>query len=68
MGTIRLDPRATAVVAIDMYRGHLDPSGVALPLPVDRCAAVVRRAAALFADVRRLGVCVVHVEGDRRRA
>jgi biuret amidohydrolase len=66
MSTIRLDPRATAVVAIDMHRGHLDPNVATLPLPADRCAAVVKRAAALFDDVRRLGVRVVHVVTEYR--
>jgi hypothetical protein len=30
---IRLDPTTTAAIAIDMHRGHLDPSVATLPLP-----------------------------------
>ena len=63
---IRLDPRTTAVVAIDMHRGHLDPTVATLPLAAERCTAVIKRAAALFADVRRLGVPVVHVVTEYR--
>lgn len=63
---IRLDPGATAVVAIDMHRGHLDPSVATLPLPAARCAPVIKRAAALFAEVRARGVPVVHVVTEYR--
>src|SRR5438067_517678 len=63
---IRLDPDATAVVAIDMHRGHLDPSVATLPLPAARCAPVIKRAAALFAEVRARGVPVVHVVTEYR--
>lgn len=66
MTMIRLDPRATAVVAIDMHRGHLDPAVATLPLAVERCGPVIKQAAALFADVRRLGVPVVHVVTEYR--
>jgi nicotinamidase-related amidase len=34
---IDLDPRHTALVAIDMHRGHLDPEVATLPLPSERC-------------------------------
>jgi nicotinamidase-related amidase len=63
---IQLDPGATAVVAIDMHRGHLDPSVATLPLPAARCAPVIKRAAALFAEVRARGVPVVHVVTEYR--
>ncbi len=52
---IRLEPSATAVVAIDMHRGHLDPAVATLPLPAQRCGPVVKRAAALFAALRTRG-------------
>lgn len=65
---IRLDPRATAVVAIDMHRGHLDPAVATLPLAPERCGPVIKRAAALFDGVRPLGVPVVHVVTEYRDA
>ena len=58
---MQLDRRRTALVAIDMHRGHLDPTVATLPLPAERCGPLIKRAAALFADVRALGVPVVHV-------
>ena len=65
---ITLDPARTAVVAIDMHRGHLDPAVATLPLADDRCGPVIKRAAALFADVRARGVPVVHVVTEYRDA
>ncbi len=65
---IALDPVRTALVAIDMHRGHLDPAVATLPLPAERCGPVIKRAAALFADLRALGVPVVHVVTEYRDA
>ena len=65
---IALDPRRTAVVAVDMHRGHLDPAVATLPLAPERCGPVIKRAAALFADLRGRGVPVVHVVTEYRDA
>jgi nicotinamidase-related amidase len=65
---IHLDPARTAVVAVDMHRGHLDPAVATLPLPAERCGSVIKRAAALFADLRARGVPVVHVITQYRDA
>jgi nicotinamidase-related amidase len=58
---MQLDPRSTAVVAIDMHRGHLDPAVATLPLAPARCAPVIARARALFAALRAIPVPIVHV-------
>jgi nicotinamidase-related amidase len=63
---LRLDPARTAVVAIDMHRGHLDPAVATLPLPAERCGPVIKRAAALFTDLRARGVPIVHVVTEYR--
>jgi len=63
---IRLDPMRTAVVAIDMHRGHLDPAVATLPLAAERCAPVIKRAAALFDALRVRGVAIVHVVTEYR--
>jgi biuret amidohydrolase len=65
---IHLDPARTAVVAVDMHRGHLDPTVATLPLPADRCGPLIKRAAALFADLRARGVPIVHVVTEYRDA
>jgi biuret amidohydrolase len=63
---IRLDPTRTAAVAIDMHRGHLDPAVATLPLAAERCGPLIKRAAALFAELRTRGVPVVHVVTEYR--
>jgi len=65
---MRLDPARTAVVAIDMHRGHLDPAVATLPLAAERCGPVIKRAAALFAALRERGVPIVHVVTEYRDA
>ncbi|HEU5304006.1 MAG TPA: cysteine hydrolase family protein [Gemmatimonadales bacterium] len=65
---ISLDPRTTAVVAIDMHRGHLDPVLGTLPLAAERCGPVIQQAADLFTEIRALGVPVVHVVTEYRDA
>lgn len=63
---IRLDPTRTAAIAIDMHRGHLDPSVATLPLPAERCGPVIKRAAALLAGLRERSVRVAHVVTEYR--
>lgn len=65
---VHLNPSRTAVVAIDMHRGHLDPAVATLPLAAERCGPVIKRAAALFADLRSRGMPVVHVVTEYRDA
>ena len=65
---LRLQPAHTAVVAIDMHRGHLDPAVATLPLPAERCGPLIKRAASLFADLRARGVGIVHVVTEYRDA
>lgn len=65
---MRLDPARTAMVAIDMHRGHLDPAVATLPLAAERCGPVIKRAAALFAALRERAVPIVHVVTEYRDA
>lgn len=58
---IRIDPRTTAAVAIDMHRGHLDPSVATLPLPAESCRRVIGSARELFRALRARGIPIVHV-------
>ena len=63
---LRLDPGRTAVVAIDMHRGHLDPAVATLPLAPERCQPVIKRAASLFTDLRARGLPIIHVVTEYR--
>ena len=67
MSTPAIDARTSAVVAIDMHRGHLDPAIDTMPLPADRIPGVIARSAALFDALRAAGVPIVHVVTEYRR-
>ena len=56
-----LDPRSTAVVCVDLHRGHLDPEVATLPLPAERAARVIRDTAPFLRALRARNVPVVHV-------
>lgn len=61
-----LDTHRTALVAIDMHRGHLDPSVATLPLAHERCAPLIDRAARLFQNLRALRIPIIHVVTENR--
>ena len=63
---MRLEPHSTAVVAVDMHRGHLDPSVATLPLAAERCGPVIARAAELFQRLRAIGIRIIHVVTEYR--
>jgi nicotinamidase-related amidase len=65
---VSLDPARTALVAIDMHRGHLDPAVATLPLAAERCDLVIARAAQLFAVLRVRRIPIVHVVTEYRDA
>ena len=46
----------TAVVTIDMHRGHLDPTVATMPLPAEAAARVTAANKVLIDGARRVGV------------
>jgi biuret amidohydrolase len=60
-----LDPRTTAVVSIDMHRGHLD-GDPACPCPAPRAREVVAPIDGFHDEARALGVRIVHVKSVLR--
>lgn len=60
-----LNPATTAVVSIDMHRGHLDDSPDC-PCPAPRARDVVLPIDAFHDEVRALGVRLVHVKSVLR--
>ncbi len=60
-----LDPTTTAVLEIDMHRGHVGPEE-ALPLPVPRARDRVAEHNEFQAAARDLGVPVIHVQHWQR--
>ena len=63
---MKLNADTTALVAVDMHRGHLDPAVATLPLPRERCGPVIARAAELFRELRVIGVPIIHVVTEYR--
>jgi nicotinamidase-related amidase len=53
---LRLDPARTAVLAIDMHRGHLDPEVATMPVTAEIADAVIGASARLLAGTRALGI------------
>ena len=65
---MRLQAHSTAVVAVDMHRGHLDPLVATLPLAAERCGPVIARAAELFQQLRAIGLRIIHVVTEYRES
>jgi nicotinamidase-related amidase len=55
------------VVAIDLHRGHLDPTVATLPLPPERSRALIARTAPIFDALRDAGIPIVQVVTVYRR-
>ncbi len=56
-----IDPQRTAIVTIDMHRGHLDQEHGTLPVRAEESERVLGHAADLLGFARRHGMPVVHV-------
>lgn len=61
-----LNPGKTAIVSIDMHRGHLDPSPQC-PCPAPRAREIVAPIDAFHDGARSLGVPIIHVRSVVRR-
>lgn len=58
---LQIDPERTAVVTIDMHRGHLDPVHGTLPVALAESERVRQHAGDLLEFARRHGIKVIHV-------
>jgi len=61
-----LDPAKTAIVSIDMHRGHLDDSPQC-PCPAPRAREIVAPIDSFHDGARALGIPIVHVRSVLRR-
>jgi nicotinamidase-related amidase len=61
-----LDPGKTAIVSIDMHRGHLDPSPQC-PCPAPRAREIVAPIDVFHDNARALGIPIIHVRSVLRR-
>ncbi len=58
---LELNPRETAIVTVDMHRGHLDMDVATMPAKPDDARRVIARAKEALDHARSRGVPVVHV-------
>ncbi len=58
---LQIDPKKTAIVTVDMHRGHLDPIEATLPVSVEESKKVCQNAHDLLTFARAQGVPVIHV-------
>jgi nicotinamidase-related amidase len=61
-----LDPAKTAVISIDLHRGHLDESPDC-PCPAPRARAIVKPVDAFHDKARTLGIPIIHVRSVLRK-
>ena len=59
---LRLDPKETAIVTIDMHRGHLDPEVATMPASDEDCEKVIGNSSELLQFARAHQIPVVHVK------
>jgi len=64
---LTIDPASTALVGVDLIRGHLDPEIATLPLPADEARRVIDANKKLFDLVRAQGLPVIHAVQRQRR-
>jgi nicotinamidase-related amidase len=65
---LRIDPGKTAIVTVDMHRGHLDPVEATLPAPVEESRRVCQHAHDLLTFARARRIPIVHVIAVFREA
>jgi biuret amidohydrolase len=63
---LRIDPTRTAVLTVDMHRGHLDPNIATMRVEPDVAAELVRRNAELLRAARAHGLTAIHSVTVRR--
>jgi len=59
---LRLESQKTAIVAIDMHRGHLDPEVATMPTSAEDARRVIKNAEEVLDFARTHGIPVIHVK------
>ncbi len=62
MGMLELDPEKTAIITIDMHRGHLDPEVATMPATAEDAERVIKAAEDVLEFARVHNVPIVHVK------
>lgn len=64
---LEVDPNRTALVSVDLLRGHLDPEIATHPAPAETAKQVIEANERLFAIWRQLGLPLIHCVQVGRR-
>lgn len=62
-----IDPEQTAIITIDMHRGHLDPKVATMPAKPEDCERVIAAGEKCLDIARGQGIPVIHVKLVYRR-
>lgn len=62
-----INPMSTAVLAVDVHRGHLDPTVATMPVDPERTQRVVEKLSECFAVARAAKVPVIYITMTHRR-
>lgn len=65
-GALEIDPAESAVLTIDMHRGHFDPDIATMPVPPESGRLTVERTASLLASARATRFTIIHSITVRR--
>ena len=57
---LEIDPSHSAVLTIDMHRGHLDEQLATMPVPGGAAQGLLDRSRALLGDARQAGLTILH--------
>lgn len=63
-----MDPRTTAILTVDLHRGHLDPDIATLPVPPQRADEIATASEELVTTARDAGYQIIHVTTAYRDA
>jgi len=63
-----MEPSTTAVLTVDLHRGHLDPDIATLPVPPQRASEIAEASETLVTTARDAGYPVIHVTTAYRDA
>lgn len=58
---LKIDPATTAILAIDMHRGHLDPAIATMPCTPEDCEKVISHTKDLFDFARAAKIPIIHI-------
>ena len=58
---LAINPESTAIVAVDMHRGHLDPAVATMPAATEDCERVINNAEDAMAVARTKKIPIIHV-------